>query len=105
MSKNKISERLFFLKFPNASLIETNGRHFYLPATADEAKIIYERVGDNYYKYKLSYDDELLPILTDNIPALDRQISQQIQNAITKGELYQAKNKSKSKSKSYGYER
>lgn len=53
MSKNKISERLFFLKFPNASLIETNGRHFYLPVT-DEAKIIYERVGDNYYKYKLS---------------------------------------------------
>lgn len=104
MSKNKISERLFFLKFPNASLIETNGRHFYLPAT-DEAKIIYERVGDNYYKYKLSYDDELLPILTDNIPALDRQISQQIQNAITKtkGELHQAKNKSKSKN--YSYER
>lgn len=98
MSKNKISERLFFLKFPNASLIETNGRHFYLPAT-DEAKIIYERVGDNYYKYKLSADDELLPILTDNIPALDRQISQQIQNAITKGELHQAK------SKSYSYER
>lgn len=103
MSKNKISERLFFLKFPNASLIETNGRHFYLPATEDEAKIIYERVGDNYYKYKLSADDELLPILTDNIPALDRQISQQIQNAITKGELHQAKNKSKSKS--YSYER
>lgn len=103
MSKNKISERLFFLKFPNASLIETNGRHFYLPATDDEAKIIYERVGDNYYKYKLSADDELLPILTDNIPALDRQISQQIQNAITKGELHQAKNKSKSKS--YSYER
>ena len=101
MSKNKISERLFFLKFPNASLIETNGRHFYLPATDDEAKIIYERVGDSYYKYKLSNDDELLPILTDNIPALDRQISQQIQNAITKGELHQAKNKSKS----YGYER
>lgn len=102
MSKNKISERLFFLKFPNASLIETNGRHFYLPAT-DEAKIIYERVRDNYYKYKLSCDDELLPILTDNIPALDRQISQQIQNAITKGELHQAKNKSKNKS--YSYER
>ena len=56
---------------------------------------------DNYYKYKLSADDELLPILTDNIPALDRQISQQIQNAITKGELHQAKNKSKS----YSYER
>ena len=102
MSKNNISERLLFLKFPNASLIETNGRHFYLPVT-DEAKIIYERVGDNYYKYKLSADDELLPILTDNIPALDRQISQQIQNAITKGELHQAKNKSKSKS--YSYER
>lgn len=100
MSKNKISERLFFLKFPNASLIEANGRHFYLPATDDEAKIIFERVGDNYYKYKLNYDDELLPILTDNIPALDRQISQQIQNAITKGELHQAK-----KSKSYSYER
>lgn len=100
MSKNKISERLFFLKFPNASLIEANGRHFYLPATDDEAKIIFERVGDNYYKYKLSYDDELLPILTDNIPALDRQISQQIQNAITKNELHQAK-----KSKSYSYER
>ena len=74
-----------------------------MPATEDEAKIIYERVGDNYYKYKLSADDELLPILTDNIPALDRQISQQIQNAITKGELHQAKNKSKSKS--YSYER
>lgn len=39
----------------------------------------------------------------DNIPALDRQISQQIQNAITKGELHQAKNKSKNKS--YSYER
>lgn len=102
MSKNKISERLFFLKFPNASLIETNGRHFYLPATADdEAKIIYERVGDNYYKYKLSNDDELLPILTDNIPVLNRQISQQIQNVINSGELYNAK----SKAKSYSYER
>jgi hypothetical protein len=100
MSKNKISERLFFLKFPNASLIETNGRHFYLPAT-DEAKIIYERVGDNYYKYKLSNDDELLPILTDNIPVLNRQISQQIQNVINSGELYNAK----SKAKSYSYER
>lgn len=101
MSKNKISERLFFLKFPNASLIETNGRHFYLPATDDEAKIIYERVGDNYYKYKLSNDDELLPILTDNIPVLNRQISQQIQNVINSGELYNAK----SKAKSYSYER
>lgn len=50
MSKNKISERLFFLKFPNASLIETNGRHFYLPATDDEAKIIYER--QHNYSYE-----------------------------------------------------
>ena len=87
MSKNKISERLFFLKFPNASLIEANGRHFYLPAD-DETKIIYERVGDNYYKYKLSCDDELLPI---------------IQNAINNAELHQAK--LKQKDKSYSYER
>lgn len=101
MSKNKISERLFFLKFPNTSLIETNGRHFYLPATDDEAKIIYERVGDSYYKYKLSNDDELLPILTDNIPFLDRQISQQIQNAINSGEVQQAKRQQHN----YSYER
>lgn len=87
MSKNKISERLFFLKFPNAILIEANGKQFYFNPT-DEAKTIYERVGDSYYKYKLSFDDELLPI---------------IQNAINNAELHQAK--LKQKDKSYSYER
>lgn len=87
MSKNKLSERLFFLKFPNASLIEANGRQFYFNPV-DEAKTIYERVGDSYYKYKLSFDDELLPI---------------IQNAINNAELHQAK--LKQKDKSYSYER